>query len=408
MDPVFLLLAILSAGFCAFRVAMCAFVYNDASAKGRDAMAWLGLVSVLGIIGLVIWLASRPRPVRPVWIPYGHYPPPGWYPPQAYQPSAPYPPPAAQPVEKGQAREVFYAYPRVRTPAGGPGVPPAVRPAGGQPTPPPASWQLAPTPVVVPSAVPPDHPTVPQPPPLQPPRAPGYKPFSVRRMLATLVAAMALTACIEVPIIFLVMAQVPDWTADPEALLAQLLSPGLLLVLIAIQDALLVGLTWLSMFRPRHLSLRDIGATLEANLPRGALLGLLAGLALFAVANGIGWLLQRTGWFGDAEGIIQVGTPAGLVLTLIATVAIAPVAEEFFFRAYALPVLERRWGPTAGIALSALMFALVHGNLYQLVPIFFAGIILAVLFRKWGIMPCIAAHAVNNALAVVLMYLGFG
>jgi hypothetical protein len=137
-------------------------------------------------------------------------------------------------------------------------------------------------------------------------------------------------------------------------------------------------------------------------------IGAVAGLALFGLASGIGWLLERTGWFGAGESIFEVGTPGGLALTLIATVAIAPPAEELFFRAYALPVLERRWGPAAGIALSALMFSMAHGSLLQLVPIFFAGVVLALLFRKWGIAPCITAHAVNNLMAVVLLYLGFG
>jgi hypothetical protein len=227
-------------------------------------------------------------------------------------------------------------------------------------------------------------------------------------MLATFFAAMAVTVFIELPMIFLVMAIASGGSADPAALLAQLLTPQLLLVFVAIQDAILVGFTYIAMFRPGHLTLKEIGATAEANLPRGAVIGVLAGLALFAVASGLGWLLERTGWFGAGESLIQVSTPAGRALTLIATVAIAPPAEELFFRAYALPVLERKWGPAAGMALSALMFSLVHGSLFQLVPIFFAGVILAMLFRKWGIAPCIAAHGVNNFLAVVLLYLGFG
>jgi len=380
-------MAALAAGFCGYRLVLCAFVYQDASARGADAMSWLGLVSVLGLIGLIVWLVTRPRPVQMYQPHYGYHTPAGQYTPPAQGAPAAYPPPpGALP-------------PPAYLPPSGYYQPPAYLPPPGYAPPPgyyPPQW-LPPY-----SATP-----LPGGPLFAAPRPP-LRPFAVRRMLATFFAAMAVTLFIELPLIFLVMAQASGGASDPEALVSQLLTPGLLLVFVAVQDAVLVGFTYIAMFRPGHLTLKDIGATVEARIPRGAAIGALAGLALFAVASGFGWLLEQTGWFGSAESIIQVGTPGGLVLTLIATVAIAPPAEELFFRGYALPVLERKWGPAAGVGLSALMFSLVHGSLIQIVPIFFAGVILAMLFRKWGIAPCIAAHAVNNTLAVVLLYLGFG
>jgi len=351
------------AGWCGWRLVLCAFVYRDASAKGADAMSWLGLVSVLGIIGLVVWLVSGPRPA-PVPPPqYAYYPAPVQPPPAGYiQPPVPGPP-AWQPPPPGQ-------YPP-------PWLPPYLSPPlSGAPQPASAG--------------------------------PAFRPFAVRRMLATFLAAMFVTLFIELPLAFLVVALGFGASTDPAAVAAQLFTPGMLLLLVAIQDAVLVGFTYIAMFRPGHLTLKDIGATAEAHLPRGATIGFIAGLALFAVASGLVWLLERTGWFGTGEDLIQVGTPSGLILTLVATVVIAPPAEELFFRAYALPVLERKWGASAAIFLSALMFSVAHGSLIQIVPIFFAGVILAMLFRKWGIVPCVTAHAVNNALAVVLLYLGFG
>jgi len=346
-----LVTVVLAVGFCVYRLVLCAFVYLDASALRADAMSWLGLVSVLGIIGLIVWFVMKPRPVQAYQPQYGYYPPYGQYPPPAYLPPPGYYPPQWLPG---------YSVPQ--------------QPGGPQPA----------------------------------PGRPPFRPFSVHRMLATFFAAMAVTVFLELPMIVYLMAQGSGGSTDPEALLAQLMTPQMLLVFIAIQDAVLVGFTYLAMFRPKHLTLKDIGATVEANLPKGAVIGALAGLALFAVASGFGWLLERTGWFGTGESLFQVGTPEGLVLTLVATVAIAPPAEELFFRAYALPVLERKWGPAAGVTLSAFMFSLVHLEPLQFLPIFLAGVVLALLFRKWGIVPCIVAHGVNNLLAVVLMYLGYG
>lgn len=361
-------MAVVVTGFCAYRLALCAFVYLDASSRGADAMSWLGLASVLGIIGLAVWLITRPRPPAVFLPPYGYPPVPGRYPPAIGVPPAGLAPPAPWPPPAG------YPLPGMSPPQW---LPPFV------PPPPAAS-----APTVAP--------------------APPFRPFSVHRMLATFLAAMAVTVFVELPLAFLLISQVSGGSTDPAVILSRIMTPGFLLLSVAIQDALLVGLTYVSMFRPGHLSRKDIGAAGEDKLPRGVAVGALAGLALFAVASGLGWLVERTGLFGPGESLFQVGSPSALLLVLIATVAIAPPAEELFFRGYALPVLERKWGPAAGICLSALMFSVVHGSLSQLVPIFLAGVILAMLFRKWGIVPCIAAHAVNNALAVVLLYLGYG
>ncbi len=330
-----MVMAALVTAFCAYRLALCAFIYQDAWSRGADAMSWLGLASVLGVIGFAAWLVARPRPALEFQTPCRLHRAPGLYPEAADLPQSACPPPMVAP--------------------------------------PPPVWA-----------------------------------YSVHRMLATFFAAMAVTVFVELPVAFLIMSQGPSGSTGPEALLSRLMTPGFLLLSVAMQDAVLVGFTYFAMFRPGHLTLKSIGARPEANIPRGPAVGALAGLALFAVATGLGWLVERTGFFGPDGTLFRVGTPSALVLTLIATVAIAPPAEELFFRGYALPVLERKWGPAAGICLSALMFAAVHGSIVQLVPIFFAGVVLAVMFREWGIVPCIAAHAVNNSLAVVLLYLGFG
>jgi len=397
-------MAALSAVLCVYRIFLCVFVYRDAVAKGSDAMTWLGLVSVLGIIGLVVWLVSRPRPAAAQWPPYSYYPPPGWYPPPAAgTPAIPVAPPVAPPPVD-PTPPVQYPAPAQYPPPGAYPPPGYFPPPGYHPQPP----YYPPPGYHPPPSLPPYHqPQQAYGPPPGPAR-PALRPFAVRRMLATFFAAMAITMFIELPLVFLVMAQASGGSADPAEWISRVFSPGLLLVFVAIQDAILVALTYIAMFRPGHLTLKGIGATVESNIPRGIAIGGVAGLAMFALASGIGWLLERTGWFGAGESLVQVGTPAGLLLTLVATVAIAPPAEELFFRGYALPVLERRWGAAAGICLSALMFAMVHGSLFQLLPIFLAGVLLALLFRKWGIVPCVMAHGVNNFLAVLLLYLGYG
>ncbi len=379
-----ILLAIMT-GFCVYRCILCLFVYFDAAALGSDAMSWLGLVGLLGLIGLVIWLVYRPRPARPYY-PYGPYGPAGYYPPPPF-----YPPPAPP---RGQIYHPGPAPPGSYLPAGAP----AYRPPAGAP------WQY-PVPLHAQAGTstaagrPAGGPS---------PSTASYNPFAIHRMIATFIGAMAVTVFIELPLLFFIVAQGGASLTDTNGLMERLLSPEMLLLSVAVQDGILVLFVYIAMFRPGHLTLKGIGASLEARVPRGVAVGAFVGLALFGLANGIGYLLGATGWFGTGESIFQARTPFALALLLVATVAIAPPAEELFFRGYALSILERKWGPAAGIMLSAFMFALAHGSLYQLLPIFLVGVVLAQLFRKMGIVPCMVAHGVNNFLAIVILFLGWG
>jgi len=476
-----LALALIMGGFCAYRLILCFVVYQDARAKGADAVSWLGVVSVGGIIGFVIWFATRPRPQFPYFPAYGfrgpagyypppqygHYPQPGYSPggfqyypapPPVYPPPSPpghYPYPAVPPGYPAPSPPAYYQHPAVP-----PGYPPPAAPAYYPPPAAPARYpafpaafysphpappapfhpphpaqqsgpsppvpskepaaaapgQLMPHPVPPPPGPPAEagtqpHPAAPVPqlpPPPQPAAGPRFNPFAVHRMAATFVAAMAITVIIQLPMVFALMAMAGSDITDQANALNLLLSPAFLLIEIAIQDAILVFLVYLAMLGPGHLTLKGIGASLDRLLPKGIVIGLLGGLALFGAASGIGYLLESTGLFPTGEGIFLANNPSGLVLMLIATVAIAPPAEELFFRAYALEVLEKKWGAVAGVTLSALLFSVVHLSLFSLLPIFAAGVGLALLFRRWGIWPCIVAHGVNNFLAVILPYLGIG
>lgn len=85
---------------------------------------------------------------------------------------------------------------------------------------------------------------------------------------------------------------------------------------------------------------------------------------------------------------------------------IVPIAEEFVFRGAILRTLNefmgkrRRW---VAIAVSALLFALVHGNMAQGVGAFVIGLALGWMYvRTDSVVPGIVLHWVNNSIAVVL------
>ena len=88
-------------------------------------------------------------------------------------------------------------------------------------------------------------------------------------------------------------------------------------------------------------------------------------------------------------------TPIGAFFALV---VVAPVTEELLFRGIILRGFLANYGQRTAIVLSALLFAVIHVNPWQLLPAFAAGLILAWLAVETGsLVPCIFAHAVNNS-----------
>lgn len=82
----------------------------------------------------------------------------------------------------------------------------------------------------------------------------------------------------------------------------------------------------------------------------------------------------------------------------------APLVEELVFRGAVLRVMlegsSRHWGP---IAISALLFALVHANPAQIPHAFALGLLLGWMYYRTGsVIPGIMMHWVNNTLAYVI------
>lgn len=95
----------------------------------------------------------------------------------------------------------------------------------------------------------------------------------------------------------------------------------------------------------------------------------------------------------------------GFILALVVTVVIAPIVEELFFRGFIYGVLRERMSAGWAILLSSAIFAAYHFNLWLVVPIVMLGIALAWL-TEWqrSIWPAIICHALNNVLAVLVVY----
>ena len=106
---------------------------------------------------------------------------------------------------------------------------------------------------------------------------------------------------------------------------------------------------------------------------------------------------------------LQLGDTPGPLWQLWLVLALTPaVCEETFFRGFVLSGL-RRWRPWMSIAVSALLFGLLHGSLYRLLPTFLLGVVLGYAVWRSGSLYCsILIHVLNNGLIATLLWFNGG
>ena len=95
---------------------------------------------------------------------------------------------------------------------------------------------------------------------------------------------------------------------------------------------------------------------------------------------------------------------SGLVL-FIAIALMPAICEEFMFRGGILGAFEKK-GTVAAILVSAVSFALVHGNIRNFLGLLLAGAIYAYLvYTLKSIWPAVIAHLLNNVYYIVISYI---
>lgn len=88
---------------------------------------------------------------------------------------------------------------------------------------------------------------------------------------------------------------------------------------------------------------------------------------------------------------------------LILAVLIGPVMEELLFRGILYRHLKQQWNPVAALLVSSVVFALMHGNLYQMLPAFLGGLFYGLVYQLGGgLFLAILCHGSMNLLTVVL------
>lgn len=126
----------------------------------------------------------------------------------------------------------------------------------------------------------------------------------------------------------------------------------------------------------------------------------------------LGWLDK---WIHDTERandqafkvVLNMKTPADLIISLILIAGLPAVCEEFFFRGCMQPIFERSThNKHLAVWITAFIFSAMHMEFLGFLPRLLLGAGLGYLFVWSGtIWPSVAVHFINNGLSVVAEYL---
>jgi membrane protease YdiL (CAAX protease family) len=153
--------------------------------------------------------------------------------------------------------------------------------------------------------------------------------------------------------------------------------------------------------RPWHFGLRPTSLKTAAIWVVGA-------MAAFYLITGIYGAITQPD--ADQDVVEQLGGDqgtAGLIIAGVMVIVIAPVIEEFFFRGFFYGALRNRFAMVPAALITGVLFGAVHFNsdegaeaLLLLPPLGLLGFLFCVVYEKTGsLLPAIAMHAVNNAVA---------
>lgn len=105
---------------------------------------------------------------------------------------------------------------------------------------------------------------------------------------------------------------------------------------------------------------------------------------------------------------LQMHSFADLLFNLFIMALLPAVSEELFFRgAFQKALLRLSNRPWFAILISSAIFALLHGTLLKVIPIFALGLLLGTIYHVTrNIWYTITIHFINNGLALLAYYYG--
>ena len=101
---------------------------------------------------------------------------------------------------------------------------------------------------------------------------------------------------------------------------------------------------------------------------------------------------------------LQVDTSWGILAAFLAVGVLAPLCEELLFRGYLYHAVRNKCGTVLSVVITSLLFALVHGQWFQLFPLFMAGVFLNWFYvRSQSLIATIVMHSAWNTFSLFLV-----
>lgn len=195
-----------------------------------------------------------------------------------------------------------------------------------------------------------------------------------------------------------------------------------LALFLAVCVAAYLGLAVVVFFlHPQLSTMRALGAffviglsgvaVAVAPLGKGAFpaLGLRPANWKYPVFGAVGTLALSVGvsQFGiEPQGMKQVlevvRGPHELIVSLLLLAVLAPIVEELIFRGLLYGWIAGRWGGTAGMIVSSLVFAAAHIEPAHVILVLPLGLLFGWLRRRTdSLLPSLFAHIMNNGFALL-------
>jgi membrane protease YdiL (CAAX protease family) len=179
--------------------------------------------------------------------------------------------------------------------------------------------------------------------------------------------------------------------AIPESGMAWATSAGLFMA----ASAMLLHLIYWGYFSFGKQPFRQVGGKVM----------LLSIMLVFAAMFMFNVLAQELGLSDELSEVIK--QVSNNVLGCISIAVLGPILEEVLFRGAIQGYLMRKYNPTVGIVVAALVFGLIHMNPIQIFYAFCLGLVFGwMYYRTRSLMPVIIGHVLNNSLAAVTMIMG--
>ncbi|SFJ65457.1 hypothetical protein SAMN02910355_3525 [Terrisporobacter glycolicus] len=143
----------------------------------------------------------------------------------------------------------------------------------------------------------------------------------------------------------------------------------------------------------KKVNIKELGSVIATQLCLSMGISLLSiGIVYFTFPNMLNELLSES-------SVSEVSTYTGLFISMLITVVGAPIMEELFFRAIIFKRISRKFNIYIGMAISSLVFGLLHIEL-AVIGAFVFGIACCTLYIKYkNILIPMTVHFFNNLIA---------